>query len=59
VILEGRNRSPGEAHAPSLAGLGARANDVSAPILPTGKGVPHVQGWLGGLEINVFPAQRQ
>ena len=59
VILQGGNRSPGKAHSPPLAGLGARANYPAAPVLSAGEGASYVQGGLNGVEVHVFPTQRQ
>src|SRR5215212_1999352 len=55
MILKNGQRSPGYPHAPSLAGLGAPADDPTTSVLSTGEGTPHEQGRLGGREIHVFP----
>jgi hypothetical protein len=55
VIFEGGHRSPGEAHTSALAGLGAGANDPSAPVLSAGEHAPHLQGGLDGIKVHVFP----
>src|SRR5829696_4051359 len=59
MLFQGRGCLPGKAHTPTLARLGARANNPPSPVLSTCERAPHAHGGLASFEVHIFPTHGQ